>query len=123
MIDDIRDGAEIASIISTNMLLESGVTHLSGSNQREQLKNIFMVDEVFGQLEFPVYMKTSLVTSGQANIENSLNLLKMTGYNDVILREYAFMYINENKYSYYAEAPVDLPGSIGNLWFIWGNII
>ena len=58
-------------MITTNMLLTAGMTKTSGENQ---LKKIYIIEELLSQLEFPVYMKTSALTvaADQAFVEQAL---------------------------------------------------
>lgn len=71
IIDNIIDEREPATIITLDMMLAAGLTK---KTTEDQLKDIYVIDEIFGQLEYPVYIRTTSMTvaAERLNIENSL---------------------------------------------------
>lgn len=107
IIDNVIDEREPATFITLDMMLSAGLTKPSGE---DQLKDIFIIDEVFGQLEYPVYIRSTSVTvaSERLNLESALLKLQTTGRAQAIVKRAGYNYVWNDTRKYYAGSALTL---------------
>ena len=116
IIDNIIDGREQATVITIDMLQASGLTYSTGE---DQLRDIYQIDDVYTQLEYPAYFRTTLMTDA-ADIklaESALLQLQISGKGQAMVKSAGYDYLIKGTRSFYAETTITLWQSEGIVMF------